>query len=407
MWDLLLKDCHAATMAPGGPFGAIRDAAIAIEGGRIAWLGPAAECPSTAARETRRLDGAWVTPGLVDCHTHLIFGGDRAGEWERRLQGASYEEISRAGGGIVSTVRATRAASEDMLVESGARRARQMAAQGTTTIEIKSGYGLDLENECKMLRAAARVGLETNMRIARTFLGAHALPPEFANDRRAYVDLVCRIMIAEIAQSKLAEAVDAFCETIAFTAEETGRVFATAKEHGLRVKIHAEQLSNQGGAALAARFGAVSADHLEFLDEAGVAAMAKAGTVAVLLPCAFYFLRETQKPPLDALRSAGVPIAIATDCNPGTSPSLSPLLALNMACTLWGMTPEEALAGMSRNAARALGRAHEIGTLETGKAADLAVWNVGHPAELAYWMGGNLLRDRYFNGRSDKHGNRS
>jgi imidazolonepropionase len=402
MWDLLLKGCHAATMRGPG-YGAIRDAAVAVRNGQIAWIGPAAECPSQNARETRRLNGAWVTPGLIDCHTHLIFGGNRAREWEQRLQGASYEDIARAGGGIVSTVKATRAATEESLVASGAQRARRMAAQGATTIEIKSGYGLDLETECKMLRAAARVGEQTNTRIVRTFLGAHALPPEFANDRAGYVDLVCQMMIPHVAKEKLAEAVDVFCETIAFTPAETDRIFVAAKAHGLDVKIHAEQLSNQRAAAMAAKFGALSADHLECLDEGGVAALAEAGTVAVLLPCAFHFLRETRKPPLDALRRAGVPIAIATDCNPGTSPSLSPLLASNMACILWGMTPEEALAGMTRNAARALGRT-DIGTLEAGRAADLAIWNVGELSELAYWMGGDLLQDRYFAGRSDKHG---
>lgn len=402
MWDILLKGCHAATMQGTG-YGAIRDAAIAIEGDHIAWIGRADECPSRDARETRQLNGAWVTPGLIDCHTHLIFAGSRAHEWEQRLKGPSYEQIARGGGGIVSTVKATRAATEDSLVASGAERVRQMAAQGATTVEIKSGYGLDLETERKMLRATARIGEQTNMRVVRTFLGAHNLPPEFATDRTGYVDLVCEIMIPEIATEKLAEAVDVFCETIAFTLAETERIFAAAKAHGFDVKIHAEQLSNQGAAALAAKCGALSADHLEHLDDRGVLALAKAGTVAVLLPCAFYFLRETQKPPLEALRRANVPIAIATDCNPGTSPSVSPLLALNMACTLWGMMPEEALAGMTRNAARALGR-DDIGTLEAGRAADLAVWNVSELSELAYWMGSDLLQDRYFAGRSDKHG---
>jgi imidazolonepropionase len=388
----------------GNGCGILRDAAIAVENGRIAWIGPAAECAG-AVRETRRLNGAWVTPGLVDCHTHLIFGGNRAHEWEQRLQGASYEDIACAGGGIVSTVRATRAASEDALVASGAGRLRRMAGEGVTAVEIKSGYGLDAESECKMLRAAARAGEETGTRIVRTFLGAHALPPEFANDRSGYVDLVCGTMIPKVASEKLADAVDVFCEAIAFTPAQTERIFAVAKAHGLGVKIHAEQLSNQGAAALAAGFGALSADHLEFLDEAVVAALARAGTVAVLLPCAFHFLRQTRIPPLEALRRAGVPIAIATDCNPGTSPTVSPLLALNMACTLWAMTPEEALAGMTRNAARALGLNDSIGTLETGMQADLAIWNVGELSELAYWMGADLLQDRYVAGRSDKQGN--
>ena len=403
MWDLLLVDCHAATMVPGGaPYGAIRDAAVAVTNGRIAAIGPAAALAGGKARETRRLAGAWVTPGLVDCHTHLVFGGNRAREWEQRLNGASYEEIARAGGGILSTVRATRETSEAELAIEAAARARAMADQGVTTIEIKSGYGLDLANERKMLRAAKRAGELARVRVARTFLGAHALPPEFRDDRTAYVDSVCEVMIPQIAREKLAEAVDVFCETIAFTPAETERIFAAARAHGLAVKIHAEQLSDQRGAALAARHGALSADHLEFLGEDGVAAMAKAGAVAVLLPCAFYFLRETKEPPVEALRAAGVPIAIATDCNPGTSPSVSPLLALNMACTLFALTPGEALAGMTRNAAKALDLAAEIGTLEEGKAADLAVWSVGEPAELCYWLGAPLLEDRYVRGRSDK-----
>jgi imidazolonepropionase len=282
-----------------------------------------------------------------------------------------------------------------------------MTRQGVTTVEIKSGYGLDLESEIKMLRAAARVGELANVRVVRSFLGAHALPSEFRNDRGAYVDLVCGTMIPLVAREKLADTVDVFCETIAFTPEETERVFAVAARHGLRVKVHAEQLSNQNAAALGARFNALSADHLEHLSQDGIAAMAKSGTVAVLLPCAFYFLRETRKPPVSALRHAGVPIAIATDCNPGTSPVISPLLALNMACTCLGMTPAEALAGMTRNAALALGLEREIGTLETGKRADVAVWKVEELAELAYWMGADLLDDRYMGGRSDKHEGRA
>jgi imidazolonepropionase len=404
MWDILLLDCHAATMGAQAamPYGAIPDAAIAIADGRIAWIGPAGSRPRTEARETRRLGGAWVTPGLIDCHTHLVFAGNRAPEWEMRAKGATYEDIARAGGGILSTVRATRAASEDALAASAAHRARAMAGQGVTTIEIKSGYGLDLDCEMKMLRAAARAGEAARVRVARSFLGAHALPPEFAGKRGAYLDLVCETMIPAIAREALADAVDAFCETIAFTPPETERVFAAAKAHGLGVKLHAEQLSDQGGAALAAKYRALSADHLEHLSDAGIAALAAAGTVAVVLPCAFYFLRETKKPPIAALRDAGVPIAVATDCNPGTSPTVSPLLALNMACTLYGLTPEEALAGMTRHAARALGLHAETGTLEVGKAADLAVWNISEPAELAYWLGGDLLLDRYLRGRSDK-----
>ena len=392
MWDLILLDCHVATMAGGEPYGAIRDAAIAIEGGRIAYVG--ARENLEPARETRSLNGAWVTPGLVDCHTHLVFAGNRAHEWEMRRQGKSYEEIAHAGGGIVSSVRATRAASEDALVESAARRIAAMKRQGVTTVEVKSGYGLDLDCELKMLRAAGRL---EGVRVARTFLGAHTLPPEYKGDRAAYVDLVCETMIPKIAD--VADAVDAFCESIAFTPEETERVFQAARAHELQVKLHAEQLTDQGGAALAARYGALSADHLECLSEDGIQAMAKAGTIAVLLPIAFYFLRETRKPPVAGLRAAGVPIAIATDCNPGTSPAVSPLMALNMACTLFDMAPEEALRGMTCNAARALGLAGEIGTIETGKAADLAVWRVDEPAELAYWIGADLLEARIFQGR--------
>jgi imidazolonepropionase len=385
-------------MVPVAPYGAIRDAAIGIKDGRIAYVGP--RSGAEQARTVRHLDGAWVTPGLVDCHTHLVFASNRAGEWEMRRKGASYEDIARAGGGILSTVTATRAASEDALAESAARRARAMRAQGTTTVEVKSGYGLDLATETKMLRAAGRLG--GGLRVARTFLGAHALPPEFKGDRAGYVDLVCETMIPAIARENLADAVDAFCETIAFTPAETERVFAAAKAHGLRVKLHAEQLSDCGGAALAAKYNALSADHLEHAGEAGIAAMARSGTVAVLLPVAFYFLRETKKPPVASLRAAGVPIAIATDCNPGTSPAASPLMAMNMACTLFDMAPEEALAGMTRNAALALGLEDEIGTLEPGKSADLAVWRVSDPCELAYWIGAGLLEDRYFQGRSDK-----
>jgi imidazolonepropionase len=398
MWDTLLLDCHAATMAGTKPYGAIRDAAIGIADGRLVYVGP--RDGAAEAREVRRLGGAWVTPGLIDCHTHLVFAGNRAAEWEMRRQGASYEDIARAGGGILSSVRATRAASEDELVESAARRVRAMRSQGVTTIEIKSGYGLDLETETKMLRASFRLG--DAMRVSRTFLGAHALPPEFKNDRAGYVDLICKTMIPAVAREHLADAVDAFCENIAFTPAETERVFAAARASSLDVKLHAEQLSDSGGAALAAKYHALSADHLEHLSGDGIAAMARAGTIAVLLPIAFYFLRETKKPPVAALREAGVPIAIATDCNPGTSPATSPLVAMNMACTLFDMTPEEALAGMTRNAAAALGLSREIGTLETGKSADMAIWDICEPAELAYWIGADLLSCRYFQGRSDK-----
>ena len=399
MWDILLTDCHAATMV-GPDYGAIRDAVIAIESGRIAWVGRAMDCPNRGARETRRLDGAWVTPGLIDCHTHLVFGGTRAREWELRANGKSYEEIARAGGGILATVAATKAASEPALAQLAAARARTMAARGATTIEIKSGYGLELATESKMLRAAGRVAELADVRVLRTFLGAHALPVEFKDDRTAYVNLVCEEMIPAIARERLAEAVDAFCEKIAFTPGETECVLAAAKVHGLSVKLHAEQLSDSGGAALAAKYNALSADHLEHLSDSGIAAMKRSGTVAVVLPCAFYFLRETKKPPIEKLRSAGVPIAVATDCNPGTSPTASPLMALNMACTLYGLTPEEALVGMTRNAACALGLQNETGSLEPGKSADLAIWRIAEPAELAYWIGADLLCGRYLQGRS-------
>jgi imidazolonepropionase len=401
MWDVLLTDCHAATMtARAAPYGAIHDAAIAISGERVAWIGPAKDLPQTEAKETRHLDGAWVTPGLIDCHTHLVFGGNRAREWEMRAQGKSYEEIARAGGGIVSTVRATRETSEDDLATSAAARAHTMAGQGATTIEIKSGYGLNLETESKMLRAAARVGELAKVRVQRTFLGAHALPPEYKDNRTAYVDLVVNEMIPAIAREQLADAVDAFCESIAFTSAETERVFAAAKAHGLRAKLHAEQLSDQKGTSLACRYNALSADHLEHVCDDCIAAMKRSGTVAVVLPCAFYFLRETKKPPIESLRKAGVPIAVATDCNPGTSPTASPLMALNMACTLYGMTPEEALTGMTRNAATALGLQTETGTLEPSKSADLAIWHIADPAELSYWIGADLLQGRYLKGRS-------
>lgn len=434
MWDTLWTDCHLATMREGGaPYGAIERGAIATQDGRIAWVGYAADLPvdkETLAREVRRCDGAWITPGLVDCHTHLVFGGDRAREFELRLQGKSYEEIARAGGGIVSTVAATRAATKEELVESAAKRLSGLTREGVTTVEIKSGYGLDLETELKMLEAAkaleryaqepspplrgrgqgeggradapsspAHAQSAQHIRIKRTFLALHALPPEFTEDRAAYVQLVADVMVPAIAAAGAADAVDAFCENIGFTAEEVDYVFAAARANGLQIKLHAEQLSNQNGAALAARYQALSADHLEYLDDAGIAAMAQSGTVAVLLPGAFYFLREKQLPPIDALRKAGVRMAVASDCNPGTSPMTSPLAALNMACTLFRLTPEEALAGITREGARALGMHNEIGTLEVGKAADLAVWDVRTPAELSYWLGAPLLRERVFAGR--------
>jgi imidazolonepropionase len=388
MWDRLLANCHLATMDPAiaAPFGAIENGAVAIQDGRIAAVGPRAELGGEA-RETVDLGGAWVTPGLVDCHTHLVFGGNRAGEFEQRLEGASYEEIARAGGGIVSTVKATRAASVEGLIQASWPRLEALMRGGVTTVEIKSGYGLDTENEIKMLRAARRLGQDRAVRVVPTLLALHALPAEYKDRRQDYVDLVVNEMIPVVAQEGLAGAVDAFCEGIGFTLDEVRALFETARDHAMRIKLHAEQLSNLRGAELAAEYQALSADHLEHADEAGVEAMAHACVVAVLLPGAFYALSETRKPPVDLLRKHGVPMAVATDCNPGTSPSLSPTLMLNMACTFFRLTPEEALAGMTREGARALGLQEEIGTISAGKAADLCVWRVGRPAELCYWIG--------------------
>jgi imidazolonepropionase len=391
VWDHLWTDCRIATMLPGRPYGAIEDGVIASKDGRIAWIGRRTELPpNTEAQEVHPLGGAWVTPGLVDCHTHIVYGGDRAAEFEQRLQGATYEEIAKAGGGIRSTVAATRSASDEMLLTTALARLDQMQSEGLTTIEIKSGYGLSLADERKSLAVARMIEKARPVTVRTTFLGAHAVPPEFEGRRADYMAKVIEEMLPALAAEGLIDAVDAFAERIAFTTEETARLFETAGRLGLKVKLHADQLSDGGGAALAARFQALSADHLEHTSEAGIAAMASAGTVAVLLPGAFYFLRETKLPPIDALRRAGVPIAIATDCNPGTSPLTSPLLALNMAATLFRLTPEEALAGMTCNAARALGLS-ERGILEIGKAADLAIWGIERPAELAYRIGFNPL----------------
>ena len=398
--DWLWTDGRFATLVEGAEaYGSVAPGALAAKDGRIAWLGPMAELPTLEAAETVDLEGRWVTPGLVDCHTHLVYGGDRAGEFERRLEGASYEEIAKAGGGIVSTVRATRADGEDELVVQSRPRLDALMAEGVTTVEIKSGYGLDAENEVKMLRAARRLGREASVSVVTTFLGAHALPPEAGDDKEGYIDEVCLSQLPAVHGEGLADAVDGFCESIAFTPHQIRRVFEAARALGLPVKLHAEQLTNQGGAALAAEFGALSADHLEYLDEAGVAAMAQAGTVAVLLPGAFYFLRDTQVPPVDLLRRHGVPLAVATDCNPGSSPLSSLLLAMNMAATLFRLTPLEALAGVTRNAARALGLADEVGTLEVGKWCDLAVWDIERPGELASRMGFNPLHARIRHGR--------
>lgn len=384
MYDRVWLNTHLATMVAGtAPYGTIRDGVIATRDGVIAWIGPRSEWQGRAHSE-HDAHGTWITPGLVDCHTHLVYAGNRANEFELRLQGASYEEIARAGGGIVSTVAKTRAASEDELVASAQRRLRAWDAEGVAVVEVKSGYGLDRDTELKMLRAARRLAGPI---IKTTFLGAHALPAEFAGRADAYIDFVCEeVMPAAVG---LADAVDAFCEGIGFSPAQTARVFDKARQLGLPVKLHADQLSDLGGAALAARYGGLSADHLEYTSEDGARAMAAAGTVAVLLPGAFYFLREKQLPPVDALRRHGVAIALATDNNPGSSPLASLLLTMNMACTLFRLTPEEALAGVTRNGARALGVLATHGTLEVGKRADLALWAIDTPAELAYTIGAN------------------
>lgn len=395
MWDSIWIDIHLATMdesrAGTDDYGAVLNGALGIKDGVIVWAGAAAELPEAPEKLARAVyegGGRWMTPGLIDCHTHLVYGGSRAQEFEKRLQGASYEEIARAGGGIVSTVKATRAASEDELFHDALARARGLMREGVTALESKSGYGLDTDTELKMLRAATRLRDETGLHVQRTFLGAHALPPEYKGRADEYIDLVCDEMLPAVAAENLADAVDAFCETIGFTPAQTARVFEAARALGLPVKLHAEQLSNQHGAALAAGYGALSADHLEYLDEDGIKAMAQAGTVAVLLPGAFYFLRETKLPPLALLRKHGVKIALASDHNPGSSPAHSLLLILNMACTLFRMTPAEALAGVTRNGAAALGL-DDRGILKEGMRADFALWNISSPAELSYRFGFN------------------
>ena len=398
MWDRLITDCHVATMVPqpGNPLGLFPNAAIGIDGGRIVRVSKRAELAGFRAKEVVALGGAWVTPGLVDCHTHLVFGGTRASEHAMRRAGASYEEIAKAGGGIASTVTATKAASDDQLRDQSRRRLHALMAGGVTTVEIKSGYGLDTASEMRMLNTAIAIGRDQPVRIVPTLLAAHALPPGV--DRNSYVKMIVEEMIPAVAKAKLATSVDAFCEGIAFTPAEVERVFTAARARGLPVRLHAEQLSNQHGAALAAKYKALSADHLEHLDAAGAKAMAAAGTVAVLLPGAYYTLQETRKPPVQMLRDAGVPIAIATDCNPGTSPLLNPQLAMNMACTVFGLTPEEAIMGMTMNAARALGLAHDIGSIEAGKAADLCAWRVDDLSELGYWIGMPGPERRFFAG---------
>jgi imidazolonepropionase len=398
--DRIWRHARLATLATGKPgLGEVEDGMVACRGGRIVFAGPASDAPAgLVASEVIDCEGRWITPGLIDCHTHLVYGGNRAHEFEQRLAGVSYEAIARAGGGIVSTMNATRSASEADLVSSALPRLDALLAEGVTTIEIKSGYGLSLEHERKQLRAARGLATQRPVLVTTTFLGAHAVPPEFSGDAEGYIAQVCESMIPAIAREHLADAVDAFCEGIGFTSAQTRRVFEAAKSHGLPVKLHAEQLSNLHGAALAAEFGALSADHLEHTDEAGIAAMARAGTTAVLLPGAFYFVRETKLPPLDLLRAHKVPVALATDCNPGTSPLTSILLVMNMAATLFRMTVEECLVGVTRAAARALGQSERIGTLEAGKHCDLAIWNIERPAELVYRMGFNPLHARIWRG---------
>lgn len=383
---MLLTNLKAATMRDG--YGLIEDAAILIEGGRIAWVGPRAEAPS--GHDTTDCEGRLATPGLIDCHTHIVYGGSRAHEFEQRLTGVSYAEIAKAGGGIAATVRMTRAESEADLAASALRRLDSLLAEGITTIEVKSGYGLDRDTEMKMLKVARELSQWRPVDVVTTYLGAHALPPEFRENRQGYLDLVCNDVMPAVAKARLADVVDAFCEGIAFSVEETRRVFEVAKSLGLPVKLHAEQLSNLGGSAMAAGFGALSVDHIEYLDQAGVDAIAASGTVAVLLPGAFYYLREKQAPPVDALRKAGVPMAVATDLNPGTSPVHSILTAMNMACVLFGLTPEEALRGVTDNAAKALGL-YDRGLLTPGMRADIALWNTARPGDLAYPLGFNPL----------------
>lgn len=399
-FDTLFINANLATMDPKIPasYGAIENGALGVTDGRIAWVGAMNELMEYEAGEVNDCKGSWITPGIVDCHTHLVFAGDRAKEFEMRLNGSSYEDIARAGGGIVSTVKATREISLDDLYYESLFRLKKMQIEGVTTVEIKSGYGLDLETEIKMLKVAGDLADDKEVRVCKTFLGAHALPSEYAGRPDEYIDLVCDEMIPKIAALGLADAVDGFCENIGFTPAQIRRVFDAAKAHGLPMKLHAEQLSNQGGAQLAAEYNALSADHLEYLTEDGVKAMADAGTVAVLLPGAFYFLNETQSPPIDLLRKYGVPMALATDCNPGSSPITSAQTIRNMACVLFGFTPEEALAGMTREGAKALGLDDEIGTLEVGKSAEIAVWRMKHPSELSYWVRSADAPDCLFKG---------
>ncbi|WP_420432199.1 imidazolonepropionase [Hyphobacterium sp.] len=394
--DCIYTRARLATMAGPEPYGAMENAAVGVRGGRIAWMGPASDAPD--AEDIVDLEGRWVTPALVDCHTHLVFAGDRSREFEQRLAGASYEAIAKAGGGIASTVQAVRKAGAADLAAETLSRLDALVAEGLGTVEIKSGYGLNFESELNMLKAIRSLGLVTGLRVQSTLLAAHAIPPEYDGRADAYIDEICLPLVKEAAREGLADAVDAYCEEIAFSPEQTRRVFSAAQSAGLRVKLHADQFSNLGGAALAAEFGALSADHLEYTDAVGVSALAEAGTVAVILPGAFYMLNEMQKPPIDALRKAGVPMALATDANPGSSPVLSLLTTANLACTLFGFTVEEALAGITREGARALGLHNEIGTIEIGKRCDLAVWDVDNLAQLVQWIGARPLHGRILSG---------
>jgi imidazolonepropionase len=399
--DHIWHGCRLATLSPSHQgLGAVEDGVIAATDGRIVYAGPAADAPSALdAKQRTNCDGRWITPGLIDCHTHLVYGGNRAQEFEQRLAGASYEEIARAGGGIVSTVKATRHASAEQLVAAALPRLDALIAEGVTSIEIKSGYGLELDTERRQLQAARRLGNERAVSVRTSFLGAHTVPPEMKGNSTGYIDAICDTMLPQIAAEGLADAVDAFCEGIAFSPDETARVFAKARALGLPVRLHADQLSNLHGAALAARFGALSADHLEYADDEGIAAMGQAGTVAVVLPGAFYFIRERQVPPIDAMRRHQVPIALGTDSNPGSSPLTSLLLAMNMGATLFRLTVDECIAAVTREAARALGLFAEKGSLERGKYCDLAIWDIERPAELVYRMGFNPLHTRVWHGK--------
>jgi imidazolonepropionase len=401
-FDSLWINGHLVTMAGSDEYGIINDGAVAVKDGRILWVGPAQELPEVATSNAARIEdlaGAWMTPGLIDCHTHLVYAGNRSNEFEMRLKGATYQDIAKAGGGILSTVRAVRAASEDEIYRQSLPRLKAMMADGITTLEIKSGYGLDTRNELKLLEVIRRLKAETPLRILPTFLGAHAVPPEYKGRSDEYVELIVEEMLPRIARQGLAVAVDAFCENIGFSLSQTERIFEAASAHGLSIKLHSEQLSDSKGAVLAARFNALSVDHLEHLDIGDIPALAESRCVAVLLPGAFYYLNETRKPPIDALRKAGVPMAVSTDANPGTSPVLSIRSTMNMACVLFQLTPAEALAGATVHAARALGLQDEIGTLEKGKAADFAVWDIDAPVDLAYQLGGNLLHYTVKNGQ--------